>query len=273
MPVTLFLTRNPLKEFLFRGVKSGRFGELIAVQTGKVASARLIAGGTMPMPALTSMGGGQMPVISRTAQMPAISRTAQMPAISRTAQMPAISRTAQMPVVSRAAVMEAMPRLAFTPDTQSKQYVRVEHGVLEITFAPLYGNVAGPTPLLTAVKRFTTMERFKADSGSGFYVQLRPRPTPYWISRESNNHAVKGIRTGHDGRCFRVHGGRSEAEKGILIHEAPHVGWVIGCIGPRPLKNFALEFANTTGNESYKSMDELFAFVGYDRADLFVLDW
>lgn len=85
------------------------------------------------------------------------------------------------------------------------------------------------------VKRFTTIERFRATSTRGFYVQLHPKPAPYGITYEAGNSAVKKLRTAHDGRCFRVHGGKPGAEQGILIHEAPHVGWVIGCISPRPL--------------------------------------
>ncbi|MCW5964132.1 MAG: hypothetical protein KIT83_08840 [Bryobacterales bacterium] len=141
--------------------------------------------------------------------------------------------------------------------------VPVNHGILELSLAdgPVFG-----------VQRFTSMERFKADSGNGYYVQLRPRPTPYGLTFEKANSAVMKLRPGHDGRCFRVHGGQTKPEKGILIHEAPEVGWVIGCIAPRPLNNFTIAHKNTPGNPSHKAMDELIAFVGA-RADLFVLDW
>lgn len=123
------------------------------------------------------------------------------------------------------------------------------------------------------MKRFTTVERFKADSGKGFYVQLHPQPNPYFITFESGNSAVKKLRTGHDGRCFRVHGGKPGPEQGILIHEAPHVGWVIGCIGPRPLHDFSTDGQNVPGNPSAKAMEELFRLVGRERSPFFVLDW
>lgn len=141
--------------------------------------------------------------------------------------------------------------------------VPVNNGIMElsITDGPVFG-----------VKRFTSMERFKADNGNGYYVQLRPRETPYRITFEKANSAVMKLRRGHDGRCFRVHGGQTRPEKGILIHEAPDVGWVIGCIAPRPLNNFTIEHRNVAGNPSDKAMDELIGFVGA-RADLFVLDW
>jgi len=117
------------------------------------------------------------------------------------------------------------------------------------------------------------MERFKTDDGKSWYVQLHPQANPYSVTYEPANSVVKGLRAGHDGRCFRVHGGKTLAEKGILIHEAPHVGWVIGCISPRPLNNYKTEFANAVGNPSYQCMNELFRFVGHRPADFFVVDW
>jgi hypothetical protein len=50
------------------------------------------------------------------------------------------------------------------------------------------------------------------------------------------------------------------------------VGWVIGCIAPRPLNDFTIEHRNAPGNPSHQAMDDLFSFVGA-RGDLFVLDW
>jgi hypothetical protein len=125
---------------------------------------------------------------------------------------------------------------------------------------------------ITETNQYTSMERFRTDDGNGYYVQLHPKPDPYWITFEYNT-VVQGLRAGHDGRCFRVHGGRQGPEQGILIHEAPHVGWLIGCISPRPLGNVTVEFPNDDTNPSHQSMDELIQFVGVARADLFVLDW
>jgi hypothetical protein len=127
---------------------------------------------------------------------------------------------------------------------------------------------------IEAWKRFTSLERFKADGGAkGFYVQLHPKPGPYFVTYEAGNSVVKTLRPDHDGRCLRVHGGSTSAEQGILIHEAPEVGWLIGCISPRPLNNLTTQFPNKKGNPSYRSMNELFQFVGANRADLFVTDW
>ncbi len=198
MPVTLVLTRNPLREFR-RGHQSGRWGELIAVKGPKVTAARL-ASWSLSSP-LGNAGSSRIPVGNGTLELS----------------------------MSEGAVEE--------------------------------------------VKRFTTIERFHANSGRGFYVQLHPKPDPYGITYEVGNTAVRKLRDGHDGRCFRVHGGKPGAEQGILIHEAPNVGYVIGCISPRPLNNFKVEFDNVPGNPSFQSMNELFRFVGGERAELFVLDW
>jgi len=147
--------------------------------------------------------------------------------------------------------------------TTGGQTIQAEHGILKLS-------TSGEA--ITEVKRYTSMERFRSNDGKGYYVQLHPKPDPYWITFENGNSAVKHLRKDHDGRCFRVHGGKKGPEQGILIHEAPHVGWVIGCISPRPLKNFGIEFDNVAGNPSYNAMNELFRFVGA-RGDLFVLDW
>jgi hypothetical protein len=121
------------------------------------------------------------------------------------------------------------------------------------------------------VRRYTTMERFRADSGNGYYVQLRPRTDPYAILFESGNPAVAKLRP--DGKCFRVYGGKTAQERGILIHEAPNVSWVIGCIAPRPLGDFTIAFPNPRSNPSSLTMNELFDFAGKAQANFFVEDW
>jgi len=146
-----------------------------------------------------------------------------------------------------------------------------EVGMIDIPTGTLKFSTDGAQ--ITELKKYTSMERFKSNDGQGWYVQLHPRATPYRITYEAGNSAVKTLRAGHDGRCFRVHGGKPGPEQGILIHEAPHVGWLIGCISPRPLGNLRTEFHNVPGNPSYTAMDELFRLVGPSAADLFVLDW
>jgi hypothetical protein len=144
--------------------------------------------------------------------------------------------------------------------------IELDHGTLQLTTSGDGNNME--------VKRFTSMERFRGDANpKTFFVQLPPQPQPYGAVYEPHNDVVKTLRAGHDGRCFHIYGGHNDQERAILIHEAPNVTWLTGCISPRPLHNFTVEFENAAGNPSYNAMNELFQFVGADRADFFVLDW
>lgn len=143
---------------------------------------------------------------------------------------------------------------------------------------------------ITATKRFTTIERFLEDASrnpkiktphdpsKGFVeiapnkAKMHPKGVPYWVTYEARNSKVVEL-PGADGQCFRVHGGTRTGENGILIHEAPHVGWVVGCISPRPLNNFTLEFPMGR-NPSRLAIEELIGFIGKTgKSDFFVLDW
>jgi hypothetical protein len=163
--------------------------------------------------------------------------------------------------IAAAMVRSVVPMMS--PTKSNSYLIPVNNGVMELFVA------GGP---VEGSKRFTSLERFRTNNGKSYYVQLRPQTTPYTITYEPRNSAVKTLRPDHDGRCFRVHGGQTKPEKGILIHEAPSVGWVTGCISPRPLNDFTIDHPNRKGNPSYRAMEELFSFVG-KRADLFVLDW
>ena len=128
--------------------------------------------------------------------------------------------------------------------------ITVPSGVLEVKSSGSVEEVA----------RYTTIERMDG------YVQLRPRPTPYTVTYEMNNPVVAKLK--HGGNCFRVHGGQTKPEQGILIHEAPHVGWLIGCIGPRKLDDKSLDC-----DTALKAVVDLHKHIGAARADFFVLDW
>jgi hypothetical protein len=130
------------------------------------------------------------------------------------------------------------------------------------------------------VTEFDTMERFRADRGKGFYMQVRPRPTqPYPLTMERSTEVARLNRHGH---CLRVHGHGykqqgSHADAGILVHEAPKVGWLIGCISPRE------KYHRKQGDEvgpSRRAMDLIFQAMGGFKSGkkdihgaLIVLDW
>jgi|SRR5581483_11635483 len=117
-------------------------------------------------------------------------------------------------------------------------------------------------PSFRELGRFTTIERMDG------YVQLRPQPNePYGITYETNNSVVIKL-AGTGGNCLRVHGGKSAPERGILIHEAPNVAWLIGCIGPRKLGDH-----RTETDSSHHAVTQLYRMVGNHPAHLFVMDW
>ena len=122
---------------------------------------------------------------------------------------------------------------------------------------------------VTEVARFTTIERM------GGYIQLKPqshhghvyKKEAYTLSYEPHNSVVKEL-PGTNGECFRVVGGLTSQEQAILIHEAPHVGWLVGCIGPRKLNDRSTGATNT----AHTAMRQLFA-ISPRPSQLFVLDW
>ena len=126
-------------------------------------------------------------------------------------------------------------------------------------------------------KEYTTLERYRGSFGSleqsERFVMMPAKEEPYPLRVERGNSVVKTLRKGHSGDCIRVLGGETRAQRGILIHEAPNVGWVIGCIGPRPKGNKRV-FSNEDGNPSFVAMkqilDEMTAF-GHGKGQLFVL--
>lgn len=126
-------------------------------------------------------------------------------------------------------------------------------------------------------REYTTLERYRGSFGSleqsERFVMMPARDEPYPLRLERGNRVVKTLRAGHSGDCIRVLGGETKAQRGILIHEAPNVGWVIGCIGPRPKGNKGV-FSNRDGNPSFVAMkailDEMAAF-GHGKGSLFVL--
>ena len=147
-----------------------------------------------------------------------------------------------------------------SPDGPGSGAISVPTGVLDIT-------PQGAT--VQELGRYTTIERMDG------MVQLPPlfspqsnnRHTPYGITYETGNTAVAELK-GTNGECFRVHGGITSQQQGILIHAAPHVGWLIGCIGPRRWNDRATETESC-----WSAMKELFQLVGQQPADLFVVDW
>ena len=114
---------------------------------------------------------------------------------------------------------------------------------------------------LKEVARYTTIERFDHNM-----VSMPRKREPYFVTWEPNNKAVRELGPTH-GNCFRVLGGRTLAQLGILIHAAPHVGWLTGCISPRTLGDKALYTEST-----YLAIADLYRHIGNEQAALFITD-
>jgi hypothetical protein len=126
-------------------------------------------------------------------------------------------------------------------------------------------------------REYTTLERYRGSFGSlqqsERFVMMPAREEAYPLRLERGNRVVKTLRASHSGDCIRVLGGETKAQRGILIHEAPNVGWVIGCIGPRPKGNKRV-FENKDGNPSFLAMKailETMTAFGHGKGSLFVL--
>lgn len=155
-----------------------------------------------------------------------------------------------------------------------------QHKMESITLAgrPV-GLLTDGTPLVVT-QVFDTMERYRGDNGqfgaSGFML-TDPRPArPYRITMESGNPVVSKVNG--DGRCLRIHDhGKMQqngSPAGLLIHEAPHVNWLIGCISPRPQSDMRQQGHNK--QPSHDAMEFIFSSItkygGGKEALLVILD-
>ena len=152
------------------------------------------------------------------------------------------------------------------PATVGAQYVTLADKKLQLTT---------DGQAISFSKEYTSMERYRTDYGllKGRWIMLHPRPNAYDLSYEPGNSKVKTLRPGYSGNCIRVKGGDPGPEQGILIHEAPNVTWLEGCISPRPKDN-KREFENKDGNPSYLALNEIMKELntyGGGRGSLYVL--
>jgi hypothetical protein len=151
-------------------------------------------------------------------------------------------------------------RASFTP-APSPTLQEGEHR-LEIDFVGrrLHLSLQGENQL-QSMKLFTTIERYRTDGGQlnqwGFgYVRMLSREEPYGLRNETGNPVVKKYLKRGKGDCIRILGGATGQQRAILIHDAPHVGFVIGCIGPRPWNDRRAYF-NVANNPSDTAVREI----------------
>ncbi|MFO1350944.1 MAG: hypothetical protein U1F68_09825 [Gammaproteobacteria bacterium] len=131
------------------------------------------------------------------------------------------------------------------------------------------------------ILHFDSMERH------GGYVQLTPnadsklQSAPFYRLKMEINDLVRttfeqnGIKDHNGGQCLRVHEHNTKKANGvtagILVHEAPHVGFLTGCIAPGKKQG------SRFGGSSRKAMQDIFQLMGGFKigkaARLIVLDW
>ncbi|HYF09548.1 MAG TPA: hypothetical protein VD970_18150, partial [Acetobacteraceae bacterium] len=150
--------------------------------------------------------------------------------------------------------------------------------IQRISFANRILELETEAGTLSVAATYTTAERFRGHlgglGGNRMFVMLRERAEPYGLRVEGPYQALIDMRPTHDGEYVRVLGGQSVQERGILIHEAAHPGWVVGCIAPRPLGNRGVFQTRDANNPSAASTRELIHALrthGGHRGQLFVL--
>ena len=173
------------------------------------------------------------------------------------------------------------PAAAPSPSGIYEDYADVVHplnGIGTTTFRVGQQGICLDTSVgsVEIIGRYDTLERYRTDSDkSRFYLQLKPRPEkPYEIKMDISQN-VKELNG--SGQCFRVLNHNTMNSKGymagILIHEAPHPGWLVGCIGPRPANFRAV---NHDKGPSRSAMQSIFAHMGGfsygKKAELLALD-
>ncbi len=126
------------------------------------------------------------------------------------------------------------------------------------------------------VREFDSLERV----GGFVHLDANTDAVPFYPLKMEINSRVRDsfeagkVKDHNDGRCFRVlnHPNKNHRNvmAGILVHEAPHVGWLTGCIAPG--KRQGEQF----GGSSRQAMNEIFQMMGgftpNKQARLIVLD-
>lgn len=127
-----------------------------------------------------------------------------------------------------------------------------------------------------AVREFDSLER----AGGFVHLEANTDAVPFYPLKAEINFRVRdsfeagGVKDHNGGRCFRVlkhPNKRSDGVvAGILVHEAPHVGWLTGCIAPGKRQG------DHFGDSSRRAMNEIFQMMGgfapNKSARLIVLD-
>ncbi len=134
-------------------------------------------------------------------------------------------------------------------------------------------------PVVAPLTVFRSMERHRGQKGTGGFVALPKSALPYDFKAETGNTVVKKLRSEPLGRCLRVthrsacEHSLSHLQEAILIHPAPSIAWLTGCISVRPIGDDA-QYDDKLPNPSSDCFEKIFTATktwGADHARLFVL--
>lgn len=265
--VTLIMTRKPRVEFVWLRKQESRNGRQVTTNYYEVIDdeaeeQRLF--GTVNAETHKREGG------DKTAQKAISGRWGTMAVLTG----PVVSAAYRGTSSVTNAVMKSFAQQSLPPGAtpQVEQIILAGHTVSLIT------DGSGPLKTLT---EFDTMERDRTDSNKdAWYVALPKRPwSPYLLEKVRNPtveafHKKMGIRTGEPGKCFLVKRHTVKQKNGnlagILVHEAPHPGWLTGCIAPR-LKNHR-QFSGET-RSCVQALDVIYNAMGANRhCHLIIID-
>jgi hypothetical protein len=259
--VTLILTRAPVREFVWKGDTIKEVDNLSDEERKRLYLPRNASATDKPSVSLYSGRWGTLGVVigPRVERVAFTATTAGSSVVGRAVGVMGMGADVvlNLMIASKPGGSAAAATTHFLPFADRTLELVTEHGPIE------------------AITEYTTIERYRnnlGDRGHG-YVMLHAKEHPYGLRVELNNSVVRTLRKNHSGNCIRVLGGDPGAEQGILIHEAPTVGWLIGCISPRP-KNDRRVFHNIDGNPSFTAMNEILEVMkkfGHGRGALFVL--
>jgi hypothetical protein len=118
-------------------------------------------------------------------------------------------------------------------------------------------------PIIKPLATYRSMERHRNERGTGGYVALPQNLCYYEYKTETGNTVVAKLRSEHQGRCLRVtessagaHG-LSSKQRAILIHIAPSIIWLTGCISVRPIGDDQ-QYGDSLPNPSARCFNEIY---------------
>jgi hypothetical protein len=260
--VTLVMTRKPLHEFLWIQGQNDHYEDIDDTDEARTARFGPLDHGIRSHAPAAVRG-----LISGQWSTMAVVEGPEVVGVSRT---PAEADTLARTIV---AMRLGIDRLIPFPAPTTVQ--------IAVNGQPVYLVTDGTA--ITRTTQLDALERYRTNDKSGWYVRLPSRPVQPYRLRTYNAdvvadfHRKMGIRTNDPGMCLLVEGHDVRQENGelagILLHEAPHPGWLTGCIGPRTPSNRASADNISVCVDALDAIYRAMGGFGYGKtARLFIFD-